>query len=1073
MYVESRDFLVKWLREQLVGPSTEEDLLFSPLERYPTGVLYPVEADGTGVDPVLSTPDVEVDEADDEAQAEPVRRRRFVPPSSVGFSIFVHGDICLSITATASIYEVGDERGERGRFKPTAYTRRKLPEAACIWSSSSSNREFPSTIWNGRARVEVRARPHKDGLILTVALCNRRKPDLRGKSPRTRNRDLVVNSLFEARLECELEAGELWEYPRVDASLLTDEEQELELQYMEQRIYAVGHGAAANWDVSTGHRARVWSEFMPAVEVPIVTVSTGGDDAALSLQSLAASPRLDELEHFTDRYADWVEEQGRTADRFPIPHQVKTARRIHNRMQIVLDRMREGIELLRTDRLASEAFQIANQAMLDQLIQADRVEDKRIDPESYRWRPFQLAFLLTAIKSTIQEDDKFRDVLDLIWFPTGGGKTEAYLGLIAFLISWRRARHAERGGGTTVLMRYTLRLLALQQSERAARLICALELIRQRRPKQLGETPITVGIWVGKAVCPNRCEQAWEIVEQIRDGRLDARFELVFKQCPWCRTEFDAKNGYDVSPGTFHFLCTNHDCAFGQAAEPLPCNVVDDALYSQPPTLLIGTIDKFARLAWEEKTGAFFGVDFGFRPPELIIQDELHLITGPLGSVAGLYEAGIDTLLTCLGVRPKYVASTATIRRAHEQVKRLYARELAVFPPPGINCNDSYFARTDPKRPGRLYLGYLAPALDQQHSLGPLAAVLLSAPKALFEKDKDREDLLDAWWTQVVYHCSLKSVGHSHNTFVTGVREFGHRLSVEQERARQQDAANGNGARAENGAGLSDRLQNARLAQLTSRGTASGNAETFQRLSMPQAEDACLDAVLATNMVSVGLDVPRLALMIVNGQPLTTAEYIQATSRVGRAEVPGLIVINFYRHQARSLSHYENFRPYHDAFYRFVEPSSVTPHTFQVRTRALHAALVIAIRHACTHLRFNKSAGRFDPDCQKIKAVIAEFKRRCEGAASGRTQAQETASHIDSLVCEWHDEAVRCEHIHKELLYMTYGADRNADRLLHSHGEPHPGLWPTLNSMRNVEGSGLLRVEDWPPDRPPRHGGWN
>ena len=216
-------------------------------------------------------------------------------------------------------------------------------------------------------------------------------------------------------------------------------------------------------------------------------------------------------------------------------------------------------------------------------------------------------------------------------------------------------------------------------------------------------------------------------------------------------------------------------------------------------------------------------------------------------------------------------------------------------------------------------------------------------------------------------------------------------------------------------------------------------------------------------MVSVGLDVARLALMIVNGQPLTTAEYIQATSRVGRADVPGLVVANYHRHQARSLSHYESFRPYHESFYRFVEPGSVTPYTWQVRTRALHAALVIALRHVCTDLRSNTSAGHFDQDAPEVRAVIAELKRRCERAAAEPGQGRATASHIDRLAGQWHDEARRCKEERRQLGYQTPARERNADRLLYTHGESRPGLWPTLHSMRNVEGTGSLKVHDWPP----------
>ena len=1080
MYIEARKKLVEWLRSQLIGPAGEGVLRMPPLDRYPTGVLHPVEPDATGIDPAsMSGDEAESnlhDEPDEDEEAtpsdpesetstlaRPARRRRYVPPSSVGFSCYVRGHVRLTVTATAAAYRGTGERGEWGRFQTREYTRAELPETTVTWSGTADPNETGETIWEGRAGIDIRARPHRDGCILTVTLCNRSELDP-DTPAHERTRDRVSKSLFEVRLECVIESGELVVYPRVDPSLLTEEEQELELQYREQRIYAVGHGAAANWDVRSGRAARIWSEFMPDAEVPMMTVNIGGDDEVFRLARLAEVPMLDELDRFVSGYSGWVAEQERIASGLPSAAEQAAANRISRRMNCALDRMRACVRTLHDDRLAAESFRLANRAMLDQMRRADRVAGRDTEVDDYRWRPFQLAFLLTVMVSAIREDDEFRDVLDLIWFPTGGGKTEAYLGLIAFLIVWRRLKYPDSGGGTAAFMRYTLRLLTRQQFERAARMVCALELIRRRDPERLGDDPIDIGIWVGSAISPNRFDGAKELVEKIRAGRTEARYELLLERCPWCGTPFDGTHGYHSTEEEFHFHCVDPECEFGTDPRPLPCNVVDEALYEQPPSLLIGTIDKFARVAWEERTGAFFGAGTGSRPPELVIQDELHLITGPLGSVAGLYEAGLDTLLVRLGVRPKYIASTATIRMAREQVRRLYARELAVFPPPGLSHGDSYFARTDRERPGRLYVGYLAAMLDQQHCMAPLAAALLAGPQAVFDGDSDPDDLLDAWWTLVVYHGSLKGVGNSHNAFVTDVRDFGRRLTGELREARRTGSA----GESEDAAGEvdspSDRFGNPRVAQLTSRRTAQDNAETFERLAHPRGEGDCLDAVLATNMVSVGLDVARLALMIVNGQPLTTAEYIQASSRVGRADVPGLVFANYYRHQARSLSHYETFRPYHESFYRFVEPSSVTPHTWQVRSRALHAALVIAVRHVCADLRSNTSAGNFDQDSPEVRAVIAELKRRCERAAAEPGQGRDTASHLDRLAGEWHDEARRCELEPRQLNYQAPNNERNADRLLYTHGESRRGLWATLNSMRNVEGTGSLKVHDWPPN---------
>ena len=1068
-YVQARTRLIDWVRQQLIGPAREGPLGISPLTRYPTGVLYPVEPNESGTDPaVLSSTeggglldeDVDLagigDEVDDRAQAQPGRRRRYVPPSSVGFSFFVFGEAQLSITASAASYRAtSDERGEMGRFQPTRFERTPLEEHTWTWCTSDPSE---MSIWQGRAGIDVRKRPHREGAIVTVTLVNR--GELGDSALRRRKAERIRKSLFEARIECAVEGGELAEYPRVDPSLLMQEEQELELQYRDRRIYAVGHGAAVDWDVPATGVPRIRCEFMPCVEVPITTNEFAeGDDygEVLEFRRLADATRPAELERFVAGYETWVVDQQRAAAGLGHAAETAAAGRICGRMVTALGRMAGSVQMLRDDPLAAEAFRLANRAMREQMRRAEPASGKEADTEP-RWRPFQLAFLLTVMESAIREEDEFRDVLDLIWFPTGGGKTEAYLGLIAFLIVWRRLKYPASGGGTAAFMRYTLRLLTRQQFERAARMICALELIRRDDPGRLGDEPISVGMWVGGGVSPNRFEDAAQKVREIAGGSTIARHALVMDSCPWCGTSFDSLHGYHATADEFNFRCANAECEFGRCSDPLPCNVVDDALYKNPPSLLIATIDKFARVAWDGRAGSFFGVGGGThcRPPELVIQDELHLVTGPLGSVAGLYEAGLDTLLT-QRVRPKYVASTATIRMAKEQVRRLYARELAVFPPPGLSCDDSYFAHTDKTRPGRSYVGYYAPLLDQQHCLAPLAAVLLAAPLMLFEGETDQEALVDAWWTQVLYHGSLRGVGNSHNALLTDVRDFGRMLIAEvvEEHRSASDASGGNGqinCRV-------DRFQNLRIEQLTSMQAAEKNVETFHRLAKRREDtDYYLDAVLATNMVSVGLDVARLALMVVNGQPLTTAEYIQATSRVGRADVPGVIFANYYRHQARSLSHYESFRSYHESFYRFVEPSSVTPQTYQVRTRALHAALVIAVRHACDDLRGNKSAGSFDKTAPPVRKVIAALKRRCAGALE-RRQSAETDAHIDSLAEEWHDEACRCAADKVDLHYHAPARERNAERLLYDHGETgRRGLWMTLQSMRNVESEGVLKV---------------
>lgn len=1062
MYVKPRERLVHWVRQQLIGPplpvlgdsGAEPDLSgVSPIHRYPCGAIYPILPGGEGIDPADEDDDDAMlgSDAPDDASADPAIMRRYVPPSSLGLSFFIKGeDIRFQLLWSAARYKL---RGAGGRFEKQEWTRDPLGGDDDVRNITCPGRGERQRfdLHDGHAYLDVLWRPFADGWIVTTTLSNAQRVDARDAKEFVKER--AKATLFEASLRCVIDDGEVGDYPRVDRSLLDDEEQEVELQYAQRHIYAIGHGCAADWKDGDGRVTELSTQTMPAVEVPQMTADTGASGGdVLCLSSLARTADdyegklAPKLNAFVDDYAEWAVHQegalpGLHDDDRP------AGERIARRIKTAIARMRTGLELLGSDSKVRLAFTIANRAMLEQMRQYDTLQGKLREEDAYRWRPFQLAFLLTVLESTANENSEFRDTVDLIWFPTGGGKTEAYLGLIAFQIVLRRLRHTATGGGTCVLMRYTLRLLTRDQFLRASRLICALELIRRAR-QDLGSETISIGMWVGEATSPNRYEKAAELVTKARGSvTLPA---LVIDRCPWCGETFAADHNYEAAPDRFRFVCHHDECAF--KGLPLPCNVVDEALYDAPPTMLVATVDKFARLAWEERASAFFG-EGGNRPPELIIQDELHLIASALGTVAGLYEAGLDTALRLRDVYPKYIASTATIRMAAQQVRRLYGRELAVFPPPGLNCDDSYFARTVPltERPGRLYVGYMAPMLTRQECMAPLAAALLLAPHALFAEDQDREALLDAWWTQVVYHGSLKGVGNSHTAYVGDVRAFKRLLVEDLHRASPPDAEN-----------VTTRPEDPRdavvIAQLTSLQSAEQNSAIFSRLTKPRGDSRCLDAVLATNMVSVGLDVARLALMTINGQPLTTSEYIQASSRVGRSEVPGIVFANYYREQARSLSHYESFRPYHEAFYRFVEPTSVTPFSHQARQRALHAALVIVMRHAGVGLLSNDSVGHFNPDSAPVAKAIRTLKQRCKEAAGDDLLAAEVSAHIDNLVAAWRGEVQRCEENRRGLRYQVADNEAGYDRLLCTYTDKIPGLWPTLQSLRNVESTALLKT---------------
>lgn len=1077
-YIEARRKFVGWVKQSLIGEKLKDDILVEalPFNRYTTGILYP---SGVEVEDEVEIGGENEDGVGEKLAEEPIKKAKYQPPSSMGFSFYVDSSVdSLRVFYKASSFKkiVGKGSGHLRRWEKHSLVDDDGEEVKVSLSSTAKH-----VVFGERGRIDVVVRPHRDGKIVTVTLCNvtacpaDRKPN---------KLDTVAElSFFEAELRCFVSEASIRNYPRVSHELLSDEEQELELRYKDERVYAIGHGVAVDWS-QRGDALEIFSDFMPIVEVPQVTANTGQSDSVLTFNYLEKIEQSEDvyskLEEFVDSYEDWIDEQENIAAGED-SEEKKVANRLLERMQEAKSRMRCGISFLRDNDDAQHAFALANKAMRMQM----ELNDSMAAP--FCWRPFQLAFVLMALESSVDEDNDFRDCVDLIWFPTGGGKTEAYLGVMAFVFVYRRLRYASSGGGTTAIMRYTLRLLTAQQFERACKVVSALELIR-RGAGNLGDEPFSVGLWLGSASSPNTFLQAQNDAEKRNFSKF------VLRKCPWCSQDFSIEN-YQCDEQSFRFVCTNHTCALGcGGATPLPFSVVDEALYDNPPTLLIATVDKFARLPWEERAGVFFGGKRN-RPPELVIQDELHLISGALGSIVGLYEVGFEAILISRGVYPKFIASTATIRQATEQVRSLFGREkMSVFPPVGLRQNDSYFAREVPvtEKPGRLYVGYMAFGRARADCLVDLAGALVAAPQACFG---DSAKMRDAWWTQMVYHGSLKGVGGSRTNFQGGVPQIQHRLLLKDFLENLEGYSPGaadkfmqekvefdrNSKRNKQNRIYADKCPEflskdtelkslfeqyfperaLAIKSLTSNQTSEENAKVFEELDLGFSQPNSVDVVLATNMVSVGLDVDRLALMVINGQPLTTAEYIQASSRVGRSDVPGIVFTNYYKTQARSLSHYENFRAYHRSFYRFVEPSSLTPFTRQVRKRALHAALVSAVRHSENGLVRNADAELFCPSNPVISKVITLIMKRIKSAILGddegerRLVLKECEAHLKRLVEEWVNE------IDVAINLRFNAADKSAESLLVNldGNKERSGLWPTLNSMRNVEKTGLFEID--------------
>jgi hypothetical protein len=371
----------------------------------------------------------------------------------------------------------------------------------------------------------------------------------------------------------------------------------------------------------------------------------------------------------------------------------------------------------------------------------------------------------------------------------------------------------------------------------------------------------------------------------------------------------------------------------------LPVLVVDEEIYSDRPDLIIGTVDKFARLAWDPRARSLFGLgDDGepiSSPPGLIIQDELHLISGPLGSMVGLYETLIDDLCSRTSdtatVRPKVVSSTATIRRYEDQVRALFGRErAALFPPRGLDISDSYFAQhavdeVGQLRPGRIYVGVHAPGLGSMQTVQvrTFSAVLQAA------KDLDVPETTDPWWTLLAFFNSLRELGTSLTLLQSDIPDY--LKAMKRRRGIEWPAV---------------RRLNETL-ELTGRLRSEEVPEAICALEVATTDGGYpVDVCLASNIIEVGVDIDRLSLLAVVGQPKTTSQYIQVTGRVGRRwwERPGLIVTLYGASKPRDRSHFEKFRSYHEKLYAQVEPTSVTPFAPPVLDRAAHAVMIGYIR---------------------------------------------------------------------------------------------------------------------------------
>jgi hypothetical protein len=851
--------------------------------------------------------------------------------------------------------------------------------------------------------------------------------------------------------------GRILEYDPTAALDVDLEAAELRLRYRNRKTYAVGHGMAADWDMTDGMCTRLFIDPVPSFVVPAVeTVAFAPDSAEGQALRLDFLSRIDAepgvvtaaLGVFVAAFADWVTEQEGRVSGFGGASSI--AGTIVARSRTAANRMQASVDLLRRADQGElrTAFALGMAAMRLQMRQA-RINEGR-DPETVAepaWRPFQLGFLLVALASTVDEHHQERELVDLIWFPTGGGKTEAYLGLAAIEIFRRRLVYRTAGGGTAVITRYTLRLLTAQQFHRASSLICAMELLR--RPDRIadkrtqGMAPFSIGLWVGNEVTPGSRAEARKALERLlKAARPEDANRFQVESCPWCAASL-VPSKHSTNPDDYGIRevgndvvirCTNVNCEF---KNELPVAVVDQVLYENPPTFLLATVDKFARLQFKPEAGRLLGLNVPFRQPSMIIQDELHLLSGPLGTTVAVFDAVIQQLLSRDGTTPKIIASTATIRASEEQVRGLYGRDVALYPPSGLDDDRNFFSQPVASGEGRLYVGLMPQSVSQASAVIAAASPLLELPDALA---KSGSTTRDAYWTAVMYHNSLRELGRTGTLVVDDVNA---RLEARADRL-----------------GLPyRRVRPDRVLELTSRRGPEELPKDLRELGRSiDKTDQAVDVVLSSNMLSVGIDVPRLALMLMVGQPKTTAEYIQATSRVGRGDVRGVVTTLFRSNRARDRSHFETFRSYHESLYRTVEPTSVTPWSRASRERSLAGALVMLMRHTFSRLAPNDAAGRMDLDDRQLAASIEKVvdDLRQLLSRSDAVETDPTSDQLESLLNDWDRRAGEARAAGAE---MSYDRGRGDAALLKRFGQPGEG-WLVADSMRSVEPNVAVEVRE-------------
>lgn len=963
--------------------------------------------------------------------------------------------------------------------------------------------------------------------------------------------------------------------------------------YDQFKDFAIGHGCSVKWS-KQGEPLMVETEYLPNCETPDIDPiprdksknaiidekegfvsplflenSKSQEFKWLSVFSDATDTEIIKgLNDFVDSYGSWIELKRQDEKYQGIYSGI--AKQELDKCEGDYLRMKKNIQdFLSGDnnREKLHSFRLMNAAMFMQLWHSVKVKKDEVNSfindeafehfdfsfykeiaddklfsktESAGWRAFQLAFILLNLDGIFKPEDdanwdKRNNWVDLVWFPTGGGKTEAYLGLIALTIINRRKEFKENGGGTAAIMRYTLRLLTMQQFQRATLVVMALELIRRWGNFELGNEPINIGLWVGKNSIPNsNIDLIYEYEHKLN---LKKENRIPFNNCPWCNSEIkgETKEDTEASSSVYnqnkvHLKCTNQKCSFSfglgrisrkrEDQGPIPVCLSDETIYQHPPALLFGTVDKFAQLAHKvngQNNGRnadsrrIFGTgnwetgkpQNGYLPPDLIIQDELHLLLGPLGSAVALFESAVDQLCTREdGTRPKIISSTATTRNTSLQIAALFDRKVNLFPKPGVECDDSFFAfykrrfktiddKTTEYLSKRKYIGVLPTGRTQIWMQMRLAAIIMTH-RAMFELKElgekhpiefdsysEFEKAMDYYHTTISYFNSLKEVGKTQSQVQTYIlkelRRVFSRVVRPQKLIGSLYAYKDRIVDAEltgrlSGEEVKNELKNVETKWDAKKRFANLEEGELVRGKIPP------EFVVATNMISVGIDVSRFNTIIMNSMPRNTAEYIQASSRVARNDY-GLVLTVHHPFRARDISHYEKFIEFHEKMYSYVEPISITPFTQKAVERYMGLYLATMLRH---RTRFTERLSASDISTiskVELSDIISELTHYFE-ERKGRMNnydklisnllkdenVEQIKSWIQEAFSEWQEESNKILADNKTFVFNNKSARSTPPQeqlyvdIEEYEGNIHSKKWQVPMSLRVIEPEAAIKI---------------